>query len=151
TRDFPSEKPAPRESDRTGIFRSPADRFTTSRDGDRLEGMRPSDPMGYDAAFAVPNLDQSSRMTPRKRRELDPKSTDFTTRFALQLRKLVDKRNLTQATFLEKLLEAKLDVSEFTVKKWLSGERLARLGDLEQIATALGLKDYRDVLPPPLK
>lgn len=89
-------------------------------------------------------------MTPRQRKELDPKSTDFATRFAIHLRGLFDKRKFSTATFLDELRAGGLDVSDVTVNAWLSGTRLPRVGDLEHIGRVLRIPDYRNVLPKPL-
>lgn len=88
-------------------------------------------------------------MAPRPRKPLDEKSSDYSTRFALNLRKQLDKRKIGQTAFLEALKHAGLEVSTQTVGKWISGDRLPRCYDLEFIGEALGLRDYRQVLPPP--
>lgn len=89
------------------------------------------------------------QMTPRRRKPLDPQSPDFTIRFAIHLRRLLARRKLGTAKFHAALHRHKLEVSRVTVAKWLNGERLPRVGDLEGIARALGLNDYRRVLPEP--
>jgi hypothetical protein len=89
------------------------------------------------------------RMSPRPRKELDTKSKRFDTRFAIHLRKLLDKRRLTTNELHERVQAVGLDVSFQTVTKWLSGERLPRAEDAESIAAALGIKDYRHVWPDP--
>lgn len=88
-------------------------------------------------------------MSPRARKPLDPKSKDFGVRFAIHLRKLLDKRKLTSAEFLSALRDAGLDVAPVTVKKWISGENVPLAQDFEYIAKALGIRDYRRTLPPP--
>lgn len=88
-------------------------------------------------------------MTPRRRKPLDPNSPDFTVRFAIHLRRLAARKRFTTARFHAALHRNKLEVSRVTVAKWLNGERLPRVGDVERIAQALGLADYRRVLPEP--
>ena len=88
-------------------------------------------------------------MAPRKRHDLDPSSDDFAVRWAINLRRLVDQRRLSPAEFREQLEAVGLEVSPQTVKAWLRGRRLPRVGDLERIARVLGTTDYRKILPPP--
>jgi transcriptional regulator with XRE-family HTH domain len=87
-------------------------------------------------------------MTPRNRKPLDVDSPDFAPRFAIHLRELVAARKLTTPEFHEALQAQGLDVSRATVVKWLNGERLPRVGDLEHIGAVLKCRDYRMVLPP---
>lgn len=87
-------------------------------------------------------------MTPRNRKPLDQDSPEFTTRFAVHLRQLVTARKFTTAGFHAALQGDGLDVSRTTVVKWLNGERLPRIGDLEHIGRVLRCRDYRMVLPP---
>lgn len=88
-------------------------------------------------------------MTPRARKELDPKSKDFGVRFGIHLRELLDKRKLGAADLLELVQDEGLDVSPSTIKKWVAGERLPRVEDLQIIGLVLNLRDYRHSLPPP--
>ncbi len=88
-------------------------------------------------------------MAPRKRHDLDPRSDDYGTRWAIHLRKLVDQRRLSPAEFREQLKVEGLEISHQTIEAWLRGRRLPRVGDLERIARVLGTTDYRKILPPP--
>jgi len=67
--------------------------------------------------------------------------------FATHLRALLEKRRMTAESFHEAVRSEGLDVAAITVRKWISGDRLPRADDLVAIGTALGLKDYRFVLP----
>lgn len=84
----------------------------------------------------------------RARNELDPRSTKYGVRFGLHLRALLKNKKLGSTEFLQKLKADGLDVSLATVGKWLSGDRLPRCYDLESIGRVLGIRDYRQVLPP---
>lgn len=88
-------------------------------------------------------------MAPRPRKKLDPKSKDFSTRFALHLRNRLERRGLTTADFLQQLQAAGLQVSGEAIRKWLSGAHLPRPQDAETIGTVLRMRDYRHVWPAP--
>lgn len=92
---------------------------------------------------------QGAVMSPRRRKELNPRSKDFSVRFAIGLRELLEKRELTTAEFWERVQAAGVDVSQETVKCWLNGTRLPLSQDLPGIGVALRMKDYRDLLPRP--
>ena len=94
--------------------------------------------------------EQGAVMSPRQRKFLDPRSSDFGVRFAIRLRDLLDKQQLTPAKFVDKLQSAGIDVTLQAVQKWLSAERIPRPQDMETIARLVGLKDYRFLLPPPI-
>ena len=89
-------------------------------------------------------------MSPRQRKFLSPKSTDFGVRFAIHLRKLLDERGLKPLDFIRKMQDARADVTPGGIRKWLAGDRLPRPQDAEGIARILGLNDYRDIWPPPI-
>src|SRR5262249_54018030 len=91
-----------------------------------------------------------SAMWRRSRKYLNPRSRDFSVRFGIHLRSLVDERKMGTGDFLNALREQDLDVTIEAVKKWLSGDRHPRLRDLERIASALGLSEYPHLLPPPV-
>ena len=88
-------------------------------------------------------------MSPRARKQLDPRSKDFKVRFAIHLRGLLAKRKMTAVDFLAALERAGLKVAAVTVRKWLSGENVPQAEDFEAVASALGIRDYRHALPPP--
>lgn len=88
-------------------------------------------------------------MSPRPRRHLSPRSTQFETRFAIQLRGLLDKQKLTAADFLDRIRAAGVDVTRESVNKWIAGYHVPRPQDMPAIGRVLGLKDYRHLLPPP--
>lgn len=83
------------------------------------------------------------------RKTLNTRSKDFGIRLGLHLRKLLGKRKLSAAQFRDTCQREGLDVSIVTVHKWLRGERLPLARDFEEIGKALGMKDYRQALPPP--
>jgi len=91
----------------------------------------------------------TATMSPHTRADLDQHSDDIGTRWAIHLRKLVDRRKLSFGDFVRELASSGLDVSPQTVKAWLRGRRLPRVGDLEIIAQVLKVADYRKILPPP--
>jgi len=86
-------------------------------------------------------------MSPNKRKSLSPKSKDFSTRFAIHLRKLLDDRDIGPADFRDKLQSAGLHVSIESVTKWLNGSRIPRPQDAPTIGRILALKDYRHLWP----
>lgn len=86
---------------------------------------------------------------PRPRKEIDPKSKEYGDRFALRLRDLLDRRKLNAAEFLDRVRAAGVDVSAEAIRKWIAGDHLPRPQDMPAIGTVLGLRDYRDLLPPP--
>ncbi len=88
-------------------------------------------------------------MSPRPRKRLDPKSTRFETRFAIRLRELLDKRKLSAAEFLDRVRSAGVDVTRESVNKWIAGYHVPRPQDMPAIGSVLGLRDYRQLLPPP--
>lgn len=88
-------------------------------------------------------------MSPRPRKPLDPRSRAFEVRFAIRLRGLLDKRGMSAAELADCLQRAGIDVTSEAVKKWLRAERLPHPADAEVIGRILGLKDYRQLWPPP--
>ena len=103
--------------------------------------------MNMTCTLGRPRRNQS--MTPRRRKFLNPRSDDFGVRFGIHLRELLDKRKLTVGEFSERVQAAGVNVSAEAVHKWIAGGRIPRPQDMEGIAAALGLKDYRHLLPPP--
>lgn len=89
-------------------------------------------------------------MSPRREKQLNPRSRDFPTRFARHLRQLLKRKRLSVAEFRNNLRTAGLNVSMIAVRKWLSAERVPHAQDFEAIAKALGIRNYKNVMPPPL-
>jgi transcriptional regulator with XRE-family HTH domain len=85
------------------------------------------------------------RRMARPRVELDEKSADFHVRFAIKLRGLMAKKGWASSDLAERI-----SVSNHAVDFWLRAEALPRLENLEEIAEAFGLSDYRKLLPEPL-
>lgn len=98
-----------------------------------------------------PKKPQGRNVAARERKELDIESTDLAVRFALRLRELLKKKNLGPSEFTSRLQAAGVEVSAEAVKKWISGDRMPRPQDLEAIADVLSVKDYRHLLPPPIR
>ena len=88
----------------------------------------------------------------RRRNEINASGTDdLAVRFAVQLRAMMDKRGLrTAKEVFDLLVKAGVDVGPRGIDVWLRGEGLPKWRDLERIGQALGLRDYRRLLPPPL-
>lgn len=66
----------------------------------------------------------------------------FKGRFAIRLAELMDARGLSATS-----LAALIDVDEPAIRKWLRADGLPELKQIEPLGKALGLKDYREVLP----
>lgn len=66
-------------------------------------------------------------------------------RFALHLDALLIERGMDSV----KLAKAS-EIAEPTIRKWLRGESIPPVTSLPAIAKALGMADYRQVLPPTL-
>src|SRR5665213_493312 len=90
------------------------------------------------------------RMSPQRRKHLDPRSKTFEIRFAIRLRALVDGKGWGPLEFTERLNAAGLDVGIDAVSKWLNGGSVPRLQALELIGHIIG-KDYRQLLPDPIR
>jgi hypothetical protein len=88
---------------------------------------------------------------PRPRKKIRPRNAaDFLSRFALHLRKIMDDNNWISKDVSEKLAAGGVDIGPRGVDVWLRGEGSPKFRDLEKIGRALGMKDYRDILPPSL-
>jgi hypothetical protein len=85
---------------------------------------------------------------PRARGPISPKNRDFPSRFARKLRELIGDRSTREVSKL--VAEQGVEVTDRAVEAWLRGQRLPKLRDIEKVAKALGLDDYRDLLPEPL-
>lgn len=84
------------------------------------------------------------------RKKIDPRTKKLQQRFGLHLRELMDKKGLS-AGDLHRFLEAEeIEISVSAVTKWMRGEGFPNVLTLAVIAQALGVSDYRKVLPPPL-
>lgn len=90
------------------------------------------------------------RSVARERKTLDPLSADLQVRFALHLRDMLDKKKWSPSDLSERLKTHGLDIDPAGVNVWLRGDGLPKAKDLEAVGNALGLKDYRKVLPEPL-
>ena len=89
---------------------------------------------------------------PRRRTEIDPgEAAGLPARFALHLRQIMADRGWTSKNVSDLLRRKGVDVGPRGVDVWLRGEGSPKFRDLEQIGRALGLDDYRMVLPPPRK
>ena len=64
-------------------------------------------------------------------------------RFAMHLRARMDQQGMTTTA-----LASKLRLGEPTIRAWLRGDTLPPIERLEPLGKALGLSDYRLVLPP---
>ena len=64
-------------------------------------------------------------------------------RFAMHLAALMQQRAIDNKTLADRL-----GIGEATVRKWLRAESVPETLDLEALGKALGLLDYRSVLPP---
>ncbi len=88
---------------------------------------------------------------PRKRIEIKPAdAVEFPQRFALHLRKLMERRGLNSKDVADLLAKAGVDIGPRGIDVWLRADGGPKFRDLERIGLALGFKDYRDVLPPPV-
>ena len=96
-------------------------------------------------AVAVQNsgpLKKKGRPVGRKRTRKPPKELSAVERaFANHLAKLVGDRS--------KDVAGAVGVSHDAVLKWCAGDSLPTLDRWPKIAKALGLRDYRELLPPP--
>jgi hypothetical protein len=88
---------------------------------------------------------------PRGRLGISPKDKDLPARFALRLRELMERRGWNSRDVADLVTREGVPVMDRAVDAWLAGRRLPKLKDLERIGTALGLADYRDLLPAPIK
>lgn len=70
-------------------------------------------------------------------------------RFAEHLRALMDKRDWAVGDLQDRLKHAGLECTKATIHMWLRAETMPKAADLETLGNVLGLRDYRDVLPPP--
>ncbi len=86
---------------------------------------------------------------PRRRLEIDSGARDLPSRFARHLLDLMEKNGWSSKDVSQRLSRAGLEIGPRGVDVWLRAEGSPKFRDLETIGRALGLKDYRDVLPPP--
>ena len=88
----------------------------------------------------------------KKRRKLT--STERKTiegRFAVHLRALMDAKGWQVGDLHEQLTRFAVDIEKPAIHVWLRGKSLPKAKFLEPLGRALGLKDYREVLPPPVE
>lgn len=99
----------------------------------------------------VKKIYTEGRTVPRRRNDISPSATGLPERFALHLRDLMERRGWSSKQVAELVTEAGLPLGDRAVDSWLRGESMPKAKDLETIGVALGLADYRDLLPKPLK
>jgi hypothetical protein len=87
---------------------------------------------------------------PRPRTDIADTDQDFGKRFALCLRDLMRRREWTSADVASRLTKHGVTIGFRGVDAWLRGSRLPKFKDIEAVAVALGLDDYRALLPEPL-
>ena len=96
------------------------------------------------------NASQGSAV-PRQRTEIKAKDArDLPERFALHLRKIMADREWSSKDVAERISAAGVPIGARGVDVWLRGEGSPKFKDLEKIGRALGLRDYRELLPPPV-
>lgn len=67
--------------------------------------------------------------------------------FALHLDALLTERGLAPLALAEKCQASGLPIEEWQVRAWLRGENMPKTHHLRKLGKALGLADYRQVLP----
>jgi ribosome-binding protein aMBF1 (putative translation factor) len=67
--------------------------------------------------------------------------------FALHLAALLKERGWTHDDLAERCKAAKLDIKEYAIRAWLRGENMPKAHHLRPLASVLGLKDKRHILP----
>lgn len=84
---------------------------------------------------------------PRPRKELSKRELKtFRGRFAAHLESLMEAAGFTKDDLAEET-----GLGEATIRKWLRAEGTPDFPSMEKVADALGLDDYRLLLPPPKK
>lgn len=87
------------------------------------------------------------KRVPRPPKELSKEErSTFQGRFALHLQTLMDAAGKTKDDIAEAT-----GLGEAAIRRWLRAEGAPDLHNLEKIAAALNLDDYRELLPPPAK
>ncbi len=89
------------------------------------------------------------RMSPRKRKELDP--AKLNERCGLHLQSLMDKAGLTVKELQVQLSKRGHDFSEAGIRNWMAGRAFPTPFAMEALAEVFGLTDYRMVLAPPVQ
>lgn len=88
---------------------------------------------------------RKAKNVPRPPKELSKKEQrTFRGRFAMHLQSL-----LTASGVSKDELANETGLGEPTIRKWLRADGTPDVSSLESIAAALGIDDYRMVLPPP--
>lgn len=67
--------------------------------------------------------------------------------FALHLDALLTERGISPQELADSCKAAGLPIEEHTVRAWLRGENMPKTHHLRKLGKALGLADYRHVLP----
>lgn len=103
------------------------------------------------AEAKIPGSKPGSRKVAKKRRKLtiaERKTVEG--RFAVHLRALMDAKKWQVGDLHEQLeLFAPGAVDKPAIQAWLRGQSMPKAKLIEPIGKALGLSDYRQVLPPP--
>ena len=89
-----------------------------------------------------------SKMAPRARKTLSATDSDYKVRFAVGLRKELDRKGYSASVLLAKLQALGLDVDLPAVNSWLRGVSMPRPADMPKLGDALEQKDYRKLYPP---
>lgn len=87
---------------------------------------------------------------PRRRKEIDPGAIDLPARFARRLQALMKEKGWSSQDVSDRLEAHGLAIGPRGVDFWLRGDGSPKFRDLETIGRALGFKDYRFLLPPPI-
>lgn len=92
---------------------------------------------------------RSAPMAKKRRKLTAVERRTLAGRFAIHLRSLMDAKDWEVGDLHEQLKRLEVRVEKPAIHAWLRGEALPKARDLEKLGNALGLKDYREVLPPP--
>jgi ribosome-binding protein aMBF1 (putative translation factor) len=104
-----------------------------------------------DTLPGVRNSYRTDGPLPRRRTDIDPKERDLQARFALHLRSIMERKGWTSRDVAERITAAGLNIGPRGIDVWLRAEGMPKAKDIEVVGRALGFRDYRDVLPPPLQ
>lgn len=85
----------------------------------------------------------------QSRAKLDPADNRLEARFARKLRALMAERKLNSPDVSRLLAAGGVEIGPRGIDRWLRAEGGPRFGELEAIGNALGLEDYRELLPEP--
>lgn len=105
---------------------------------------------GAQATIEAQPLSRSRRVAAKKRRKMTvAEKRTLEGRFGLRLREFLDVKRWEVGDFHEQLKRFGVEVEKPAIHSWLRGGSMPKSRDLEKIGLALGLTDYRDLLPPP--